>query len=364
MAGTLVLRVGHRAAGLDVSLDTPTDGVTVLFGPSGAGKTTVLRILAGLERPTSGRVQVDGQTWDDVSTGRHLPARRRRVGYLFQEAALFPHLSVLGNVMFGLTALHRAERPSAARRALSACGVEHLADRRAAGLSGGEAQRVALARALAPQPRLLLLDEPLASLDRPTRDQLGQELARQLRAWAVPALLVTHDRDEALTLGDRAAVLVRGRIRQTGAVESVFGAPADAEVAAVVGVDTVVPGRVVGRRDGLAEVAVGTGVVRALDPGPGVDQVAVCIRAEDVVLDLPDTAGGTSARTHLPATVIGLTVDGPLVRVRLDCGFALTALVTRPARDELRLAPGVRLVALVKAPAVHLVARPQGDADR
>ncbi|MDD9205090.1 ATP-binding cassette domain-containing protein, partial [Georgenia sp. 10Sc9-8] len=189
--------------------------VTVLFGPSGSGKTTVLRVLAGLDRTPGGRVVMDGTVWDDGAR-HHLPARRRRVGYLFQDHALFPHLDVDANVAYGLVGVPRAERAGWVRAALRAADAGHLTGRRVAGLSGGEAQRVALARALAPSPQLLLLDEPLSALDGPTRAHLRAELRRILVAQAVPTVVVTHDRAEALALADRVVVLVDGRVRQTG----------------------------------------------------------------------------------------------------------------------------------------------------
>jgi molybdate transport system ATP-binding protein len=345
---------------VDAALAVPLTGppVTALFGPSGAGKTTVLRAVAGLER-TAGHVRVGDEVWDD---GRRVfvPARRRRVGYLFQEHALFPHLSVEANVVYGLRRLPRAERPERAREALAAAGAGHLTERRVDQLSGGEAQRVALARALAPRPRLLLLDEPLSALDAPTRLRLRTDLRATLLAQRVPTLLVTHDRTEALALADRVAVLVDGRVRQVGSPQEVFERPADPEVAAVVGVETAAPGTVLGAADGLARVDVSGRTVTAVPPRPlpvGA-HVLVCIRAEDVALHPSDAAPAGSPRNVLPGAVVTAVDEGPLVRVQLDVGFALHAYVTRPAAAELDLRPGLAVVAAVKSPAVHLVERP------
>jgi molybdate transport system ATP-binding protein len=346
---------------VDACLAVPLTGppVTALFGPSGAGKTTVLRAVAGLER-TAGHVRVGDETWDD-GKGAFVPARRRRVGYLFQEHALFPHLSVSANVAYGLRRLPRAERPGRVRDALAAAGAAHLTDRRVEQLSGGEAQRVALARAMAPRPRLLLLDEPLSALDAPTRLQLRADLRVTLLAQGVPTLLVTHDRAEALALADRVAVLVGGQVRQVGSPQEVFERPADADVAAVVGVETAAPGIVRGTDDGLVLVEVAGRTVTAVPQRPPAagTAVLVCIRAEDVALHPRDSPPAGSPRTVLPGTVVAATDEGPLVRVHLDVGFALHAYVTRPAAAELGLRPGLEVVAAVKSPAIHLVERPQ-----
>jgi molybdate transport system ATP-binding protein len=211
------------------------DRITVLFGPSGAGKTTILRALAGLDRPDAGAIAFDGETWFDAARGIHVRPQARRVGYVFQEGALFPHLSVARNVAFGLGGLPRAERQARVEELAARLGIGDLLRRRPAELSGGQRQRVALARALAPGPRLLLLDEPLSALDGPARAALRDELRGLVERAEVPAVLVTHDRAEARALGHRLAVLVDGAIRQVGPVEQVFAAPADAEVARVVG---------------------------------------------------------------------------------------------------------------------------------
>lgn len=351
---TLDLHVRRHV--VDAQLSVPLSGVTALFGPSGAGKTTVLRTVAGLER-TRGHVRFGAQMWE--SGGTFVPARARGVGYLFQDAALFPHLDVEANVAYGMRAVPRADRPQRVRSALAAAGADHLAGRRVAELSGGEAQRVALARALAPRPRLLLLDEPLSALDAPTRARLRSDLRRTLVAAAVPTLLVTHDRTEALALADRVVVLVAGTVRQIGSPREVFERPADADVAAVVGVETAVPGVVVDIGEGLVQVRVGEQVVRSVarDDLSAGSRVLVCLRAEDVALERDDGTGGGSPRNRLAATVTGLTDEGPLLRVDLDAGFRLASYITRPAAAELMLRPGSRVRAVVKSPAVHLVER-------
>ncbi|WP_397546751.1 molybdenum ABC transporter ATP-binding protein [Rhodothermus marinus] len=331
-------------------------GITVLFGPSGSGKTTLLRCLAGLERPDDGRIRLGDTVWFDAATGRHVPPQRRRIGFLFQDYALFPHRTVAGNIAFGLAHLSHAERRRRVAELLTLFELEGLADRYPHELSGGQQQRVALARALAPRPRLLLLDEPLSALDSPTRDVLRRKLRRWLQALNIPAVIVTHDWLEASTLGEQVLVLDGGRVLQQGSVAEVFSRPASTRVAGIVGVETVVPGEVLAVENGLARVAVGLATLTAVAPAELNGRVYVCIRAEEVTL-LPAPPEATSARNRLLAQVVRVEPEGALVRVELDAGFPLVALVTRPSREELQLEPGRSVWALIKAPAVHLVPR-------
>jgi molybdate transport system ATP-binding protein len=343
---------------IQASLRLPVSGfsIAVLFGPSGAGKTTVLRCLAGLERPERGTIHFREEVWFDAAQGVFLPPQRRGIGYFFQDYALFPHLSVARNVAYGLGGLTPGERQRRVRDMLALVGLSGLEGRYPRQLSGGEQQRVALARALARRPRLLLLDEPLAALDVPTRLQLRRELKHWLAELEVPAVLVTHDRAEAIGLGDRVVVMDGGQVLQAGPVEEVFSRPANAAAARVVGVETVLPATVLAAAEGLADVALGSARVVALaqDIAPGA--CYVCVRAEDVVLEKGPIAP-SSARNRLECRVQALTREGPLVRVHLDCGFPLMALITNQACQELGLRPGETLSALIKAPAVHLVAR-------
>jgi molybdate transport system ATP-binding protein len=342
-----IVRRHPQGAEVRAALSVPAEGVTVLFGPSGSGKSTVLRCLAGLDRPQQGFIRFGGVTWSDGGT--FLPAQRRGVGMVFQDYALFPHLTARENVEFGAA-------NGAAEEAVRLLRIEPLLGRKPAQLSGGERQRVALARALATRPRLLLLDEPLAALDAPAREELRHELRGLLRAARVPALVVTHDRSEALALGDRLAVLAEGAVRQVGPVHEVFSAPADLVVARVVGTENVTPARVLDVGEGLARVQVGQATLAAVDPGGLQESCYACIRAEEVVLERTATAA-TSARNELWGAVVSLSPEGPLVRVVLDCGFRLVALVTRNSCRDLGLAEGVRVAALIKAPAIRLVAR-------
>jgi molybdate transport system ATP-binding protein len=337
-------------------LPADTFSITVLFGPSGSGKTTLLRCLAGLDRPDRGHIRFGPETWFDANRSIHVPPQRRGIGFLAQEYALFPHLTVAGNIAFGLRRVRAAERWRRVREMLAFFGLAGLEGRYPPQLSGGQQQRVALARALIRRPRLLLMDEPLSALDAPTREELRRELRRLLAGLRVPALLVTHDRVEALALGDAVVVLDQGQVRQSGPVQEVFARPADAAVARIVGVETVEPARILEAGDGLATLAVGQAQLVALAPECSAGEGYVCIRAEDVLLGKEPT-GPSSARNRLAGVVCALVREGPMVRVSLDCGFPLTAVVTYQACLELSLQEGNRVTALVKAPAVHFVPR-------
>jgi len=330
--------------------------VTVLFGPSGCGKTTLLRCLAGLERPHSGEIRFNGETWFDAARNIHRSPQERGIGFLFQEYALFPHLTVAGNVGYGLQRVGGEERRLRVGEMLDRFQLSGLESRYPHQVSGGQQQRVALARVLARRPRLLLLDEPLSALDGALREELRGQLRRILSAFEIPVIVVTHDRTEAIALGDRIVVMEGGRVRQSGSVPEVFARPLNAEIARIVGVETVVAGEITGVKDGLATVQVGGVTLVAVAPAGEGRQVHVCIKGEDVTLQ-QGKRDQLSVRNQLPATVKWLTSEGALVRVGLDCGFELTALVTRPACEELGLAAGAAVTALVKAPSIHLIPR-------
>jgi molybdate transport system ATP-binding protein len=225
-------------------------------------------------------------------------------------------------------------------------------------LSGGQLQRLALARAVATDPKLLLLDEPLSALDMLTRARVRADLRRLVQRARVPALIVTHDRTEAIVLGDWLAVVAEGEVRQTGRVAEVFRTPRDVFAAQALGVENILPARMTNRQAGLITLEVARVQLQAVDrdevDGP---EVLACIRAEEVVLERGSARTLSSARNHLRAVITRIAPEGPLERIELDCGFPLVALVTGHAREELKLEPGVTITAAVKATAVHLVSR-------
>ncbi len=361
MAAEIVVQIERRlspqtAIRAKFEMELAARATTILFGPSGAGKTTVLRCLAGLEKPDHGLIRFGDEIWFDSKAGICLAPQARRIGFLAQDYALFPHMTVRENIEYGLSNRTHGERGRAAASMMEFFGITNLAGRKPPQISGGEAQRVALARALAPSPRLLLLDEPLSALDAPTRSRMRTELRRHLSEIQVPSLLVTHDRAEALSLGRHIVVMVEGDVRQVGPVEEVFRRPAGTLVAATVGVETVVRGEVAGEEDGVLAVRVGGKTVHAVGPQKldiG-DAVLVCIRGEEVTLQ-EHAAGRESARNHFSGTVTAIENDGAVERVSLDCGFPLVAIITRKSREDMGLGAGSMLTAAVKATAVHLI---------
>jgi molybdate transport system ATP-binding protein len=338
---------------LDVALEVAAGECVALAGPSGAGKTSVLRIVAGLLEPAHGRVACAGEIWLDTDRRIGVPAERRRCGYLFQEYALFGHLSAWRNVAYALHEAPRAQREPRARELLARFGLADRAGARPGTLSGGERQRVALARALARRPAALLLDEPLSALDARTRAAAARELAGVIRDAGVPVLLVTHDFTEAALLGDRVAVIDKGRVLQEGSASALAAAPATAFVADFTGA-VVLTGEA-RRADGgtLVVTLAGGGEITALEGEPGA--VAVSVYPWEIALARPGEAAHDSARNHLAVDVLSVTAVGSRVRVGLAAPQPLTAEITGPAVERLHIVPGQRVVASWKATAARLV---------
>ncbi len=335
---------------LEVAFDVAAGECLALAGPSGAGKSSVLRIAAGLLRPRAGRVTCGERVWLDRGRDVDLPPEARRCGYVFQDYALFPHLSAWQNVGYGLPRRHRRER---AVELLERFGLAGRADARPSSLSGGERQRVAVARALAVQPDALLLDEPLSALDARTRAAAGRELAAVLHAAGVPALLVTHDFQEAALLGDRVGVMDAGRIVQVGSASELAAEPASPFVADFTGA-VVLTGRASPGPGGLTRVELdGGGEVSSPDAAGG--PVAVTVYPWDITLAPPGSADPGSARNHLDVEVVSVTVVGNRVRVGLAAPQPLTAELTEPAVERLHVVPGERVMASWKATATRLL---------
>jgi len=351
----------ERGSVLEVSavLDFQAGNITVLFGASGAGKTTVLRCLAGLECPEQGSIHFGETAWYDAAKNVFVPARKRRAGFVPQDFALFPHLTVERNIAYGLNACGWREQRRKVAEVANWLGLGDLVKRMPSELSGGQQQRVALARAVVWRPQLLLLDEPFSALDAPTRVRLRTELRRILVELKIPTVLVTHDRGEALALGDDLMIMDGGRVVQHGPIKEVFNRPATLSAASILAVETILPGHVLGSADGMVLVnAEGTTFTSFTDQTLTPDsEVYVCIRGEDVIL-ARDAEVKSSARNRIPGVIRALQQEGPLVRIELDCGFRLFALLTRQACAELQLLEGARVLAMVKAPHVHLIPRP------
>jgi molybdate transport system ATP-binding protein len=357
LAARLADRRGDFA--LDVELAAPAGTTTVLVGESGAGKTSILRLLAGLERPVHGRIAVGGADWLDTARGLSLPPWEREVGYVPQDYALFPHLTVEQNVAFGLHPLGLGpdERRTRVREAMATAGVGGLGHRLPHGLSGGEQQRVALARALAPAPRLLLLDEPLAALDLQTRRTVRTELRELLGRLPCITVYVTHSPVEALVFGERIVVLERGRVSQAGPREELLRYPRSPFVAELMGTNLLI-----GRRCAPGEPGgVGPGRVRtaegdvAVSAYPGEGDVFLTVSPREITLFRERPAG--SAQNVFRGPILELVPEPPAserVRVVLGTRPTLVAEVTREAVAALALREGAEVFATFKATGVTL----------
>jgi molybdopterin-binding protein len=335
------------------ALDVARGEVLAVIGPNGSGKSTLLRVLGLLERPDAGTVLLEGRPVDAASA----LAERRRMATVFQES-LLADTTVAANVALGLRfrGVTGGAAVSRVSRWLERLGVAGLAERGARTLSGGEAQRVALARALVLEPSVLLLDEPFASLDAPSRTALIADLEAILRRDRVTTVLVTHHRGEAQALADRVAVLIDGRLRQVDETARVFHSPSSEEVARFVGVETIVTGRVMDRVAGVCRVEVAGRVLQTSALAEAGTRVRLALRPEDVTLVPPCEPVGTSgARNVLPGSIARIGVTDTGVRVLVDCGFPVVATVTPRAADELGLVAGAAVLTMFKASALHVI---------
>ena len=337
----LDIRLPLRSFRLELTLALGRE-TFALVGPSGAGKTTVLRAIAGLVRPEHGRVVLDGEVLFDSASGIVLPPEDRRVGFVFQEYALFPHMTVAQNVAYGSR--------NGTGELLERFRIAHLAGARPGELSGGERQRVGLARAVAREPGVLLLDEPLSALDPHTRAGLRLELKELLDELDLPVLLVTHDFHDAAVLADRVAALTDGRVRQVGTPSELIAAPVDAFVASFTGAN-VLAGRARRGADGLTEVSLDDGgVVYSVDEASG--DVEVAVYPWDV--SISREASHDSALNHVRGPITSLVLIGNRARVQVG---GLVGEVTASSAERLSLEEGEVVMASFKAAATRLVER-------
>jgi molybdate transport system ATP-binding protein len=343
-------RVGAFA--LDAAFATGS-GVTALFGRSGAGKTTVLNLIAGLARPDSGRIAVDGRTLYDSAAGVELPPHARRVGYVFQEGRLLPHLTVHHNLIYGKFFSKNKKDVIGLEQAVDLLGIGHLLERRPGALSGGEKQRVAIGRALLANPALLLLDEPLASLDAPRKAEILYYVERLRDEVRIPIVYVSHSLDEVVRLADAVVLMSEGRVIGTGPVREMMSA---VELRPYLGRHeggAVIEARVAGQdlESGLARLEFAGGALEIPDVEalPG-ERVRVRVRARDVSIALARPSG-LSIRNVLGGTVVELGEgEGASLDVRLDLqGTPLLARITRKSALELGLRPGQPVFALIKS---------------
>jgi molybdate transport system ATP-binding protein len=327
------------------------DGETVaIAGLSGAGKTTLLRAIAGLVRPADGRITFGDLVWFDGPTRQFVPVDRRPVGLVFQDFALFAHLDARANVAFPLEAggVGRRDRRRRADALLEQLGIGHLATAKPGRLSGGERQRVAIARALARDPQLLLLDEPLSSLDPATRGRVTGELGTLLRELGLTTVIVTHSYDDAAALAGWIAVIEQGEIVQTGTGEELLASPASAFVADFAGIN-LLTGTATAGADGLTHVALAGGSLVTTEPGDG--PVGVAIPPWSITLG----SHGGSARNSLSGTIVRIVRLGNRVRVTAATPAHVTAEITTAAADELALRPGQPVTMSFKAAECRLL---------
>lgn len=351
---------GNRNVLEGISLEIRNGEIFTLIGPSGSGKTTLLRLIDLLDVPTSGRIVIDGS--DAPGTEKQRLALRRRMGMVFQKPAVL-NTTVAENIAFGLK--FRGVSIDVQREkiagALDLVGLSGLAGRRAVTLSGGEMQRVALARAMVTEPEILLLDEPTANLDPVSSDLIENLIVKINRESGTTIVLSTHDMLQGQRLADRIGVIMNGRMAQVGSAAEIFYQPNGREIARFVGIEAVPGGRVIENAGGHALIRIGNSCFEALTEIPVGRQVALCIRPEEVSLaPAEELPGRSSMRNRFPGRITKIVPSGPFVRVSIDCGFVLVALITRRSCTDLALAQGSPVVAGVKATAVHVL--PEGNA--
>ena len=344
---------------LDVEFFAPS-GFTILFGASGSGKTTLLDCIAGLTKPGSGTISVGQRVFFDAQAGVDLPVPARNVGYVFQDLALFPHLTVEGNLAYGLDRLPVSDREQRIAAVLQAFRILDLRKRRPREISGGERQRVALARSLVTDPCVLLLDEPLAALDAAVKSRILDDLRTWNEAHRIPILCVTHSREEVVALGERVLVLDRGRIVAQGSPHEVIGAPRQETVAQLAGFENIFDATVETAHEergtmtcrlGQSQVQLETPLVRA-EAG---SSMRIGIRAGDILLATirPE---GLSARNVLPGKIASLARRDVIIAARVEVGVEMEVHLTLAARDALGLVLGRDVWLVVKTHSCHLMA--------
>jgi molybdate transport system ATP-binding protein len=345
---------------LDVEFDAPA-GVTILFGASGSGKTSTIKAIAGILKPDSGLILLDGHTLFDSGHNVDRPIRERRVGLVFQNLALFPHMTALGNVEFAAGDASRRERRRHALELMERLRISHTSARRPADISGGEAQRVALARALASRPRLLLLDEPLSAIDEATKQGIISDLKMINRDLRVPVIYVTHNRDEAVALGDYLVAYDHGRVAARGEPLEILNGPVNLHVARMTGVENIFDAVVV-KRDGRA----GTMTVKLLDGAgecrldvlPGKERegerVRVAVRSGDILIATEEFRS-TSARNILAGHITAVEDRDAHATLRVKSGVNWRVSLTRQAVSELRLQPGQKIWMAIKTHSCYLL---------
>jgi len=335
------------------SLSIEKGEILALIGPNGAGKTTLLQALSHLIKPSQGKIYFKGE---EVNSTHPVFEYRRKLAMVFQEPLLFD-TTVFNNVVSGLKirGMKKSEIRDRVMEQLDRFGISHLSQRSAKTLSGGEAQRTSLARAFALQPEILLLDEPFASLDPPTRDSLLGDLEHILQQTRTTAIFATHDRLEALRLSNRMAVMNEGKIFQIGSPGEVMNHPVNEWVASFVGVETILTGKVIRKDGGTFFASVEGQEIEVVGDVHLGETVVLCIRPENVTLSIRSSQEGTSARNVFPGRIVRIVSLGLYQKVHLDCGFDLVAYITNHSLEELSLTESREVRASFKATAVTVI---------
>jgi len=343
---------------LEVDFELPR-GITILFGPSGAGKTTLLDCVAGLLTPDAGKITIGPDVLFDSERGINVPAQHRRMGYVFQDLALFPHLTVERNIRYGISDLSDREQSTRSERILESFRISGLRTRRPGQISGGEKQRVALARALVTDPCLLLLDEPLAGLDSPTKARIMDDLRAWNAARQIPVVYITHNREEVFALGEQVLALEQGKVVARGTPHEVMTAPRLETVAQLAGFENILEAIVIAEHEDrgtmtcrllASNVDLETPLIRA-EVG---ESLKIGIRAGDILL-ATIRPQGLSARNVIPGRVTALERRDVIVSVRVDCGVGLEAHLTLAAREGLQLETGRDVWLVIKTHSCHLL---------
>lgn len=354
----------EREFSLKAEFEEPP-GFTILFGPSGSGKSSLLNCIAGVTTPDAGRIAIGDRILFESNSSVKIPIAQRRIGYVLQELALFPHLTAQENVEFGLKSVPSDERQQRAAAMLREFRVDHLKLQRPAQISGGERQRVALARALITDPCVLLLDEPLAALDAATKSKIIDDLRRWNEAHRVPILYVTHSREEVMALGERVLVIDEGRILAQGTPHEVLRAPALETIAHLSGFENIFDAKVVSvhedrgtmiccllkdKDNSSSEVLLETPLIRAEINS----KLSIGIRAGDILLAITKPEG-LSARNILAGRMVSVERRDMIVSARVNCGVEMEVYLTLAARDALKLAEGQEVWLVIKTHSCHLM---------
>lgn len=339
----------------DIALEIRKGEIFTLIGPSGSGKSTLIRLIDLLDSPTSGKIFFDGR--DTAGPEKDRLVIRRRMSMVFQKPAVL-NTSVAENVAFGLKfrGVPATEAEKKVKFALNLVGLSDLYSRRAITLSGGEMQRVALARAMVTEPEVLLLDEPTANLDPVSSEMIEDLIVRINKRFGTTIVLSTHDMLQGQRLADRIGVIMDGHLAQVGSSLEIFYQPKGRQIARFIGIDAISGGQVIENNGGHALIRVGETCFEALTPIPEGHSVSLCIRPEDVTLTPSDSISQkTSMRNRIVGRITKIVPSGPFVRVTVDCGFVMVSLITRRSCTDLGLSAGARVIAGVKATAIHVI---------